>query len=85
MQKILGALTFMLVSVAQAGAISGQGTWETTLQPRDVDNDGTVDTDECEKVDVKNVMFWEEGRGTISKEQAWVIRRHPLFYPEHQQ
>src|SRR5688572_25735584 len=28
---------------AQAVPIAGQGTWETTLQARDIDGDGTVD------------------------------------------
>lgn len=30
-------------SAAAVGAVSGQGTWETTLESRDIDNDGTVD------------------------------------------
>ncbi len=27
-----------LVAVAQAAPVSGQGTWETTLRPRDLDS-----------------------------------------------
>jgi hypothetical protein len=30
-------------AVHAAGPVSGQGTWETTLQPRDMDNDGAAD------------------------------------------
>ena len=32
-----------LEHVAQAAGVSGQGTWETTLQARDINHDGTVD------------------------------------------
>lgn len=56
-------------------------TAECDNKTYDEDEDGLVDTDECEDVDVNNIMFWEEGKGNMSKEQAWVIRRHPLFYP----
>lgn len=43
------AITAVLASLlgfsplAQATAVPGQGTWETTLQPRDIDGDGVVD------------------------------------------
>lgn len=33
----------VLVSSTHAAPISGQGTWETTLQARDLNNDGTAD------------------------------------------
>ena len=46
----------------------------------DDNDDGVVDTDECEDVDVENIMFWEDGESNMSREQAWVLRRHPLFY-----
>jgi PEP-CTERM motif len=32
-----------LAATAQAAGVSGQGTWETTLQPRDINNDGKTD------------------------------------------
>lgn len=32
-----------MVSSVQAASFSGQGTWQTTLQARDLDNDGTTD------------------------------------------
>jgi hypothetical protein len=44
--KLVTVLTlthFFLLSGASAGPIGGQGTWETTLQARDLDGDGTVD------------------------------------------
>ena len=51
----------------------------------DEDGDGTVDQYECGEVDGPNYMFWgSEGLTTdfvISEDQAWVLRRHPLFYP----
>lgn len=40
----LAASALLLVSTAaQALAVSGQGTWETTLQARDLDRDGVTD------------------------------------------
>lgn len=35
--------TFVLITSAQAGPVSGQGTRETTLQPRDLDGNGITD------------------------------------------
>ena len=50
----------------------------------DDDGNDIVDQYECERADGSNYMFWgSEGLTTefvISKEQAWVLRRHPLFY-----
>ncbi len=37
------ALALLASAVASAGPVPGQGTWETTLQPRDINSDGTVD------------------------------------------
>ena len=37
------ALTALSISSAQAAAVSGQGTWETTLQARDIIGDSLVD------------------------------------------
>jgi len=40
----LPAIALLVACAAAQGApISGQGTWETTLQARDVDRDGTID------------------------------------------
>ncbi|MCU7370230.1 DUF1566 domain-containing protein [Paucibacter sp. O1-1] len=38
---LLGALT--LVGAAHAAGVPGQGSWQTTLQARDIDKDGTTD------------------------------------------
>ena len=48
LRRLCGALAistlfFTLVAAAQAQAVPGQGTWETALQPRDLDNNGSVD------------------------------------------
>lgn len=37
------ATAFTMATPAQATAVPGQGTWETTLQARDLDGDGTAD------------------------------------------
>ena len=42
-KTLLGATTMAIASVAMAAPVAGQGTWETTLQARDLDNDGSVD------------------------------------------
>jgi hypothetical protein len=34
-----GVATVLLAGVAQAAGVPGQGTWETTLQPRDLNGD----------------------------------------------
>jgi probable HAF family extracellular repeat protein len=40
----LPVLTLLLITgLAHAAGVPGQGTWETTLQPRDLDGDGTTD------------------------------------------
>ena len=36
-------MAFCAVNGAQAAAVSGQGTWETTLQARDINGDGVAD------------------------------------------
>ena len=45
--RLLGAVwacaTIFLVTTAQAAPVSGQGTWQTTLLPRDLTGDGVVD------------------------------------------
>lgn len=38
-----GALAMMAAATVQAAGVPGQGTWETALQPRDLNGDGTVD------------------------------------------
>jgi hypothetical protein len=43
MRKLIALGLLLSCGVAQSAAVSGQGTWETTLQARDVDADGVVD------------------------------------------
>ncbi len=42
-KTLLGVTTMALAGIAAAAPVSGQGTWETTLQARDIDGDGTTD------------------------------------------
>ncbi len=60
-------------------------TLECGADQFDDNGDGIVDQFECEQADGANYMFWgSEGLTTdfvISEDQAWVLRRHPLFYP----
>ncbi len=39
----LAAGTLLSLGTARAAGVPGQGTWEATLQPRDINGDGTVD------------------------------------------
>lgn len=58
-----------------------QDTAECQVGQFDSDGDGIVGQDECFGADGSNYMFWEEGGLQMSADQAWVLRRHPLFYP----
>ena len=42
-KSLLGITTMAIAGVAAAAPVSGQGTWETTLQARDLDGNGTTD------------------------------------------
>ncbi len=42
-KTLLGVTTMTIAGIAAAAPVSGQGDWETTLQARDLDSDGTVD------------------------------------------
>lgn len=42
-KSLLGVTTMALAGMAAAAPVSGQGDWETTLQARDLDGDGTAD------------------------------------------
>lgn len=42
-KTLLAVTTMAVAGLAAAAPVAGQGTWETTLQARDLDNDGTVD------------------------------------------
>jgi hypothetical protein len=56
-------------------------TPECSAAQFDTDNDGEVSDPECENADGNNFMFWSEGGLEMSPDQAWTLRRHPLFYP----
>lgn len=52
----------------------------------DGNDDGFVDDFECDTIGgASNVMFWsgepEFAPYSFSTDQAWLLRRHPLFYP----
>lgn len=47
----------------------------------DKDKDGLVDSEECAGRDAANYMFWEGNGKAMTTQQAWVLKRHPLFYP----
>ena len=40
----VGAAAMLLAGAAQAAGVPGQGTWETTLQARDLNGDSVTDT-----------------------------------------
>ena len=54
----------------------------------DLDASGEVEEYECIEADSSNYMFWQDSGNidsyTISDQQAWVIRSHPLFYSQQQ-
>ncbi len=62
-------------------------TPECPLNIYDLDVSGEVEDHECLKADSSNYMFWQDSGNidnyTISQQQAWAIRRHPLFYTQH--
>jgi hypothetical protein len=43
LKSLIIALGLVALSGAAEAGISGQGTWETTLQARDINGDGVVD------------------------------------------
>lgn len=59
-------------------------TPECQLEVYDMDESGDVDDTECENADGDNYMFWMSSSYfdsfVISPDQAWTLRRHPLFY-----
>lgn len=84
---VLSVITLLLSATgAQAAPISGQGTWETTLQARDLNSDGTVDA----WYDTTRNVSWladagaitgtvyddgfdsSDGRATFASAQAWL-------------
>lgn len=47
----------------------------------DEDGSGDVDSFECETADGGNFMFHDSDGRELSQNQAWMLRRHPLFAP----
>jgi hypothetical protein len=56
-------------------------TPECRYEERDTNDDGFVDLYECDGVDADNFMFHDGDGSTMSADQAWTVRRHPLLYP----
>ncbi len=56
-------------------------TPECNADQFDDNGDGEVDDFECASADGRNYMFWLGGGLNMSNDQAWTLRRHPLFYP----
>ncbi|PIQ25610.1 hypothetical protein COW36_21450 [bacterium (Candidatus Blackallbacteria) CG17_big_fil_post_rev_8_21_14_2_50_48_46] len=56
-------------------------TPECPAKKFDKDKNGLVDSEECAQQDAQNYMFWEGDATQMTAQQAWVLKRHPLFYP----
>lgn len=73
-------LGLALAPSAQAGPVSGQGTWDSTLQPRDLNRDGIVDAFYDTVLDISwladgnalNDVYGNFGRINLPLTQAWV-------------
>ena len=55
-------------------------TPECRYDERDTNDDGFVDLYECGGVDADNFMFHDGDGSTMTGDQAWTVRRHPLLY-----
>lgn len=56
-------------------------TAECDVDVFDRDGDEFLDADECRSADGDNLMFHDGDGVTLSGEQAWLLRHHPLFHP----
>jgi hypothetical protein len=56
-------------------------TPECFVDAFDEDGSGDVDSFECETADGGNFMFYDSDGTDLSPDQAWMLRRHPLFVP----
>lgn len=58
-------------------------TDECAADDFDENGDEEVDADECADAGGANYLFWGPNSGAtdMTEDQAWVLRRHPLFYP----
>ncbi len=60
-------------------------TPECAAADYDVDLDLQVTRGECASVDADNLMFWAIGGQTLTTDQTWLVRAHPLLHPAGQQ
>lgn len=81
MKNLIAALLLLMAVSAQSAGVSGQGTWETTLLARDVNNDSVVDAyydtvlditwladagyAQTSGYDADNRMTWDEAQSWI--------------------
>ena len=66
------ALTALSISSAQAAAVPGQGTWETTLQARDINGDSVVDAYYDTALDITWLADWNvNGQKDWDTAKAW--------------
>ena len=56
-------------------------TPECHYADRDSNDDGFIDLIECDGLDGDNFMFHDGDGTTMTQDQAWMVRRHPLLYP----
>lgn len=55
-------------------------TPECRYQEQDTNDDDFVDAFECDGLDADNFMFHDGDGTTMTDDQAWMVRRHPLLY-----
>lgn len=64
----------LLALAAQAGPISGQGTWESTLQARDINNDMAIDAYYDTALDITWLADWNaNGRMSWGTANTWAM------------
>jgi hypothetical protein len=56
-------------------------TPECRYEEQDSNDDGGIDLFECAGLDGDNFMFYDGDGTTMTADQAWMVRRHPLLYP----
>lgn len=66
--------TIWAASGAQAAAVPGQGTWETTLQARDLDGNGTTDAFYDTVLDITWLGSGSEGTFDWAGAKAWAAQ-----------
>lgn len=56
-------------------------TPECRYEERDSNGDEFIDLFECDGLDADNFMFFDGDGTSMTADQAWMVRRHPLLYP----